>query len=483
MKTYERVIRGATVATASDRYVADIGIKDGKIAAIGHDLAKGEEETDASGRIVTPGGIDSHVHIAQISSMGVWTADDFESGTRSAMCGGTTTTISFAAQHRGQSLRKVVDEYHARADGKTYIDYAFHLIVTDPNEQVLGQELPALIADGLTSFKIYTTYDAMKLSDRQILDIFALARRHGAMTMVHCENHDAMTWLAEKLVASGRTRPKYHCFSHNMTVESEATHRVIALAEIVDTPVLIVHVSGRQAMDEIRRARARGLKVFAETCPQYLFLTQDDLDKSGFDGAMCMCSPPPRDKINQEYVWQGLRDGLFDVYSSDHAPYRFNDPKGKMFAGKDANFKKIPNGVPGLEVRMPLLFAEGVLKGRLSLEKFVALSATNPAKLYGLAPQKGSIAVGADADLVIWDSTREVTVSQKLLNDAMDYTPYEGMKVTGWCDEVFSRGELVAKGGKPVAKAGRGRYLAHGPSDWSKPLGRSIFPEDISDIF
>jgi dihydropyrimidinase len=483
MKTYERVIRGGIVATASDRYVADIGIKDGKIAAIGHDLVKGEEETDASGRIVTPGGIDSHVHIAQISSMGVWTADDFESGTRSAMCGGTTTTISFAAQHRGQSLRKVVDEYHARADGKTYIDYAFHLIVTDPNEQVLGQELPALIADGLTSFKIYTTYDAMKLSDRQILDIFALARRHGAMTMVHCENHDAMTWLAEKLVASGRTRPKYNCFSHNMTVESEATHRVIALAEIVDTPVLIVHVSGRQAMDEIRRARARGLKVFAETCPQYLFLTQDDLDKSGFDGAMCMCSPPARDKINHEYVGQGLRDGLFDVYSSDHAPYRFNDPKGKMFAGKDANFKKIPNGVPGLEVRMPLLFAEGVLKGRLSLEKFVALSATNPAKLYGLAPQKGSIAVGADADLVIWDSTREVTVSQKLLNDAMDYTPYEGMKVTGWCDEVFSRGELVAKGGKPVAKAGRGRYLAHGPSDWSKPLGRSIFPEDISDIF
>jgi len=483
MAIYDHVIRGGKIATAADSFVADIGVKDGKIVAIGHELARGENETDARGRIVTPGGIDSHVHIAQISSMGVWTADDFESGTRSAMCGGTTTTISFAAQHRGQSLRKVVDEYHARADGKTYIDYAFHLIVTDPNEQVLGQELPALIADGLTSFKIYTTYDAMKLSDRQILDIFALARRHGAMTMVHCENHDAMTWLAEKLVASGRTRPKYHCFSHNMTVESEATHRVIALAEIVDTPVLIVHVSGRQAMDEIRRARARGLKVFAETCPQYLFLTQDDLDKSGFDGAMCMCSPPPRDKINQEYVWQGLRDGLFDVYSSDHAPYRFNDPKGKMFAGKDANFKKIPNGVPGLEVRMPLLFAEGVLKGRLSLEKFVALSATNPAKVYGLAPQKGSIAVGADADLVIWDATREVTVSQKLLNDAMDYTPYEGMKVTGWCDEVFSRGELVAKGGKPLAKAGRGRYLPHGPSDWSKPLGRSIFPEDISDIF
>ncbi|MBL8831031.1 MAG: dihydropyrimidinase [Rhodospirillales bacterium] len=483
MAAYDRVIRGGNVATAEGSRVADIGIKAGKIAAIGEDLPRGEDETDAHGRIVTPGGIDSHVHIAQVSGMGVWTADDFESGTRSAMCGGTTTTISFAAQHRGQSLRKVVDEYHARAAGKTYIDYAFHLIVSDPTEQVLGQELPALIADGLTSFKIYTTYDALKLSDRQILDVLALARRHNAMTMVHCENHDAMTWLAEKLIASGRTRPKYHCFSHNMPVEREATHRVIALAEMLDTPVLIVHVSGREAMDEIRRARARGLKVYAETCPQYLFLTQDDLDKSGFDGAMCMCSPPPRDKANQEHVWIGLRDGLFDVFSSDHAPYRFDDPKGKKVAGTDASFKKIPNGVPGLEIRMPLLFAEGVLKGRLTLERFVAVTATNPAKIYGLAPQKGAIAIGADADLVVWDHERELTVSQRLLHDAMDYTPYEGMKVKGWADLVFSRGELVAKGGEPLAKAGRGRYLAHGPSDWSKPLGRSIFPEDISDIF
>jgi dihydropyrimidinase len=482
MTTYDSVIRGGRLATAAGSFVADIGIKDGRIVAIGEGLAKGADETDARGRIVTPGGIDSHVHIAQVSGMGIWTTDDFESGTRSAMCGGTTTTISFAAQHRGNSLRKVVDEYHQRAAGKTYIDYAFHLIVSDPTEQILGQELPALIADGLTSFKIYTTYDALKLSDRQILDIFALARRHGAMTMVHCENHDAMSWLAEKLVASGRTRPKYHCFSHNMPVEREATHRVIALAEMLDTPVLIVHVSGREAIDEIRRARQRGLKVFAETCPQYLFLTQEDLDKSGFDGAMCMCSPPPRDKINQEFVWAALREGVFDVFSSDHAPYRFEGKDGKK-EGAAMHFKKVPNGVPGVEIRLPLLFAEGVLKGRLSLERFVEVTATNPAKVYGLYPQKGAIVVGGDADLVVWDAEREVTISQKMLHDAMDYTPYEGLKTKGWVDLVFSRGELVAKGGEPLAKPGRGRYLPHGPSEWSKPLGRSIFPEDISDIF
>jgi len=482
MAAYDSVIRGGRLATAAGSFVADVGVKDGRIVAIGEGLARGANETDARGRIVTPGGIDSHVHIAQVSGMGIWTTDDFESGTRSAMCGGTTTTISFAAQHRGDSLRKVVEEYHRRAAGKTYIDYAFHLIVSDPTEQVLGQELPALIADGLTSFKIYTTYDALKLSDRQILDIFALARRHGAMTMVHCENHDAMSWLSEKLIASGRTRPKYHCFSHNMPVEREATHRVIALAEMLDTPVLIVHVSGREAIDEIRRARQRGLKVFAETCPQYLFLTQDDLDKSGFDGAMCMCSPPPRDKANQEFVWAALREGIFDVFSSDHAPYRFEGKQGKK-EGAAGHFKKVPNGVPGIEIRLPLLFAEGVLKGRLSLERFVEVTATNPAKVYGLYPQKGAIVVGGDADLVVWDTEREITVSQKMLHDAMDYTPYEELKTKGWVDLVFSRGELVVKGGEPLAKPGRGRYLPHGPSEWSKPLGRSIFPEDISDIF
>jgi dihydropyrimidinase len=483
MTSYDLVIRGGTLATAGESFVGDIGIKDGLIASLGRDLPKGAKEIDARGKLVTPGGIDAHCHVAQISSTGVWTADDFESATRSAMCGGTTTIVPFAAQHRGQSLREVVKEYHARAEGKTSIDYSFHLIVSDPHETALGQELPALIEDGYTSFKIYTTYDALKLSDKQVLDILALARRKRAMVMIHAENHDAMSWLAEKLIASGRKRPVYHCFAHNMTVESEATHRVIALAEMIDQPILIVHVSGREAIEEIRRARAKGLKVFAETCPQYLFLTQEDLDKQGLLGRMCMCSPPPRDKINQDYVWRGLADGLFDVFSSDHAPYRFDDPEGKMRGGPDAHFKMIPNGVPGLEVRLPLLYAEGLLKGRITLERFVALAATNAAKIYGLYPRKGSLAIGADADIAIWDPEREVTVSQSILHDNMDYTPYEGMKVKGWIDTTISRGEIVSIKGEPLAKPGRGRFLPKDKPDAAIPAGRSIFTEDISDIF
>jgi dihydropyrimidinase len=258
---------------------------------------------------------------------------------------------------------------------------------------------------------------------------------------------------------------------------------VIALAEMIDTPILIVHVSGREAIEEIRRARAKGLKVFAETCPQYLFLTQEDLDKKGFLGAMCMCSPPPRDKANQAFVWQALSDGLFDVFSSDHAPYRYNDPNGKLKNGPTAHFNQVPNGVPGLEVRLPLLYAEGLLKGRVSLERFVALGSTNAAKIYGLYPQKGSLAVGADADIAIWDPERELTVMQAILHDNMDYTPYEGMKVKGWIDTTLSRGQVVAVKGEPVAKPGRGRYLPKAKPDAAIPLGRSIFTEDISDIF
>ncbi|MCZ8123126.1 MAG: dihydropyrimidinase [Tagaea sp.] len=483
MAAYDTVVRGGTIATAGESFRGDIGIKDGKIAALGENLPKAEVDIDARGRLVTPGGIDAHCHVAQLSGMGVMTADDFESATRSAMCGGTTTIVPFAAQHRGQSLRQVVKDYHARADGKASIDYAFHLILSDPNETVLGQELPALIEDGYTSFKIYTTYDALKLSDRQILDVLSLARRKRAMVMIHAENHDAMSWFAEKLIASGRTRPVYHCFSHNMPVEREATHRVIALAEMIDQPILIVHVSGREAIEEIRRARAKGLKVFAETCPQYLFLTQEDLDKKGFLGAMCMCSPPPRDKANQAFVWQALSDGLFDVFSSDHAPYRYDDPNGKLKNGPNAHFKQVPNGVPGLEVRLPLLYAEGLLKGRISLDRFVALGSTNAAKIYGLYPQKGSLAIGADADIAIWDPDRELTVTQSILHDNMDYTPYEGMRVKGWIDTTLSRGEVVAVKGEPVAKPGRGRYLPKAKPDAAIPLGRSIFTEDISDIF
>ena len=481
MTDFDLVIRGGKVATAAETFDADVGVREGRIVALGTGLAKGAREIDARGKLVLPGGIDSHCHVAQISSTGIMTADDFESGTRSAACGGTTTIMPFAAQHRGQSLRQVVRDYHARAEGKAMVDYAFHLIISDPTEQVLGQELPALIRDGYTSFKIYTTYDALKLSDRQVLDVLALARREGAMVMVHAENHDVIAWLSERLVAAGRTAAKYHAVAHHPIAEREATGRVISLAELLDVPVLIVHVSGHEAIEEIRRAQARGLRVYGETCPQYLFLTAEDLDRDGFEGAKCMCSPPPRDKANQDSVWRALAGDVFSVFSSDHAPYLFDGPQGKQAGMKAGGFKKVPNGVPGLEVRLPLLFSEGVLTDTISLPQFVALTATNHAKLYGLKG-KGTIAIGADADLCVWDPTVERTIGRAMLHDAMDYTPYEGRRVRGWPTTVISRGEIVAENFEPVARPGRGRFLACDKPEPARPKGRWPFDAELKAI-
>ena len=456
MSDYDLVVRNGTVATAADVFRADIGVADGRIATIGAKLGRGRREIDAQGKIVTPGGVDSHCHIAQRSSLGVMTADDFFTATRSAACGGTTTVIPFAAQYRGMSLRQVVKDYHASAEGKAVVDYAFHLIISDPTEQVSGQELPALIKDGYTSFKIYMTYDLLKLDDRQILEVLTVARRERALVMVHAENHDVISWLSEKLLTSGHSAPRFHAVAHAPIAEREATSRAISLAELMDVPILIVHVSAREAMEQIRLAQDRGLKVYAETCPQYLFLTADDLDRPGFEGAKYMCSPPPRDKANQEAVWRGIETGVFEVFSSDHAPYRYDDPEGKMKHGRNAPFKKVANGVPGLEVRTALLFSEGVGKGRIDLPKFVAVTATNATKLYGLYPRKGTIAVGADADLAIWDPEKSVTITQSMLHDAMDYTPYEGRQIKGWPVITLVRGEPVAEDGEFVGKAGRG---------------------------
>ncbi|MEM7222601.1 MAG: dihydropyrimidinase [Pseudomonadota bacterium] len=471
MSDFDLVIRGGRVVTASDTMDCDVAVKDGRIVALGHGLARGAEEVDATGLLVLPGGIDSHCHIEQDSSTRIQTADDFASATVSAAFGGTTMVIPFAAQHRGQSLRDVVEAYHAKAGPKAVIDYAFHLIVSDPSEQVLGQELPALIQDGYSSFKIYMTYDALKLDDYQILDVLFTARREGALTMVHAENHDVIRWLTDKLLAGGHEAPKFHAVSHARIAEGEATNRAIALAELIDTPLLIVHVSAQEAMEAIGRAQARGLKVYGETCPQYLFLTADDLDRDGMEGAMYCCSPPPRDKATQEVLWQGLASGLFQVFSSDHAPYRFDDT-GKLAAGPKAGFHKIANGVPGIEVRLPLLFSEGVGKGRIDLHQFVALAATNAAKIYGLYPRKGTIAVGADADIALWDPAREVTIAWADLHDNVGYTPYEGRRVTGWPVRVFSRGRTVVADGALHVERGSGQFQPCAIPEAARPRGR-----------
>jgi dihydropyrimidinase len=467
MSRFDLVIRGGLVATAADASRCDVGIRGGRVVALAERLDGGARVIAADGMLVLPGGIDAHCHLDQpraqgLASAGAVMADDFASGTLSAAFGGTTTIIPFAVQHRGQSVRAAVEDYHRRAAGKALIDYGFHLIVSDPTPAVLEDELPELLAHGYSSVKVYMTYEAMRLSDRQILDVLDTCRRHGALTMIHAENYECLTWLTEKLEAEGKTAPRHHADSRPMPVEREATHRAAMLAEVAQARLLIVHVSGAQALDEIRHARARGVQIYAETCPQYLLLSEADLDLPDFEGAKCMCSPPPRDAANQALIWQGIADGSFDIFSSDHAPYRF-DALGKLLNGKIAPFRKVANGIPGLETRAPLLFSEGVAAGRISLQRFVELNSANAARLYGLYPRKGTIAIGADADIAIWDPQKKTTISNRMLHHNVDYTPYEGREITGWPVTVISRGEVVCDRGELAAPAGRGRFLQRQP--------------------
>ena len=459
------VIRNGTVATASDTFKADIGITGGRITAIAEKLTAGRE-IDATGKLVLPGGIEAHCHIAQESATGGMTADDYRSGSISAAYGGNSCFVPFAAQHRGMGVIETLDLYDSRAEGASVIDYGYHLIVADPTEKALTEELPQAFARGVTSFKVFMTYDLMKIDDGQFLDILSVAKRHGALTMVHAENSGIIKWISDRLVAAGHTQPRYHAISHPVAAEAEAINRAITLARFVDAPLLIVHVSTPEGAGLVAKARLEGAKIFGETCPQYLFLTKEDLDRPGMEGAKFMCSPPVRDTATQEALWRHLQAGTFSVFSSDHAPYRF-DASGKLSKGPDASFKQIANGMPGIALRLPLLFSEGVRGGRITLNQFVALGATNAAKLYGMHPQKGTIAIGADADIAIWDpeETRTVTVEDQ--HDNMDYTPFEGRQVTGWPVTVLSRGEAVIEGGRLVAEPGRGRFVHRARPDFT----------------
>ncbi len=457
---FDTIIRNGTVATASDTFVCDIGILDGKIASLSAGLGDAAEIIDATGLFVLPGGIDSHVHLDQPSGEGVVMADDFESGTRSAVIGGNSTVLTFCMQENGQTLREALKEYHAKAEGKCYTDVAFHLVITDPTAEVLGQELPALVAAGYTSLKVFMTYEGLRLRDDQILDTLDAARRTGALVMVHCENEDAIRYLIGRHEDEGKFAPKYHASTRPIAAEREATHRALSLAEIVDVPIVIVHVSNREAMEEIRRARMRGQKIAGETCPQYLMLTAADLDQDALEGAKFVCSPPPRDTQSQDACWEGLEQDVFDLFSSDHCPFRYDDPQGKLNERGKRSFRWIPNGIPGVATRLPILFSEGVMKGRISLNQFVAQTSTNHAKLYGLYPHKGTIAVGADADIALWDPARKVTITNDLLSHGSDYTPYEGLEVQGWPIRLLLRGKSVLNDGLLAdAKAG-GQYVS-----------------------
>jgi dihydropyrimidinase len=465
------VIRGGRVATAVDEFDADIGIENGIIAVIGRNLPAGANEIDARGRLALPGGIDAHAHIEQVSSAGIVNSDTFESATVSAAHGGTTTAICFAAQHRGMNLQTVVGDYMALAKKGAVVDYTFHLIIADPTDATLKEHVPALVAQGHSTLKVFMTYDLLNVGDEKLLDILLAARQNKALVCVHAENHGMVSWMGKRLVEKGYTAPKFHTISHPRGCEAEAFNRLIAFAELIDQPIMIFHVSTAEGVATIRAARGRGLKVFAETCPQYLFMTGKDADKPGLEGAKWMCSPPPRTEADQEAIWQGLALGDLQVISSDHAPYAF-DATGKLSAGPNPTFKQIANGMPGIEARLPVLFDAMVSKGRLGLQKFVEVTATAPAKIYNLHPRKGSIAIGADADIVLWDPKRQVTLTDAMMHDGARYTPYAGRTITGWPTTVLRRGEVIVNDGKLTAKPGSGAWLPRAGGAAAAPLGR-----------
>ncbi len=473
MGEYDLVVRGGTVATGAGAFRADVGIRGGRVAAVGERLDHdGAAVLDAGGLLVLPGGVDTHCYLEQLQPGGLCDEESFATGSASALAGGTTTAVTFSAQFKGHRIRETLAEYRRRAERGAMIDYGFHQIITDPTDAVVREEVPEIVAAGIRSLKVFLTYDPLYLDDRQFLRVLAAARRAGALVTVHCENHHAINWRTEALLAAGLTAPKHHAWSRPPVVEREATHRAIALAELVDQPIQVFHVSCAEAAEEIARAQARGLKVWGETCPQYLTLTAADMDRPGFEGAKFMCSPSPRTGEEHERVWGMIRRGVLDVVSSDHSGYSFGGDKGKRVNGEDASFRDIPNGVPGVGSRLPLLFSEGVAKGRIGLDLFVRLVAENPARLFGLYPRKGTVAPGSDADLVLWNPSRRVTITTALLQHAIDYTPYEGTEVTGWPVAALRRGELVMRDGKVQAEPGSGLFLPRGPYDLIRPTGR-----------
>jgi dihydropyrimidinase len=453
-------IRNGTIVTASDRTVADLGVREGRIVTLGRDLPPAAEEIDATGLLVLPGGVDAHCHIEEPSYQGAALADDFASATLAAACGGTTTVISFVNCLPGTGpMRATLEAYQEKARARARIDFAFHILLGDLPAGGIAQELPALMEDGHLSVKVFMTYDGYRLDDQRILSVMDITRRSGGITMVHAENGDCVHWLSDRLAGAGRTTLGAFATSAPPAAEREATHRAIALAEIAGARALLVHVSAADALEQIRWARQRGLPILAETCPQYLLRTKTDLDTPGWEAARFLCSPPLRTLQDAGELWRALAGGMLDLVSSDHCAFTL---KTKMAAGtRNAvpDFRHVPPGLPGLETRLMLLFQEGVTAGRLTLEQFVALTATNPAKIYGLYPCKGSLMPGADADIVLWDPQAAHVIQHSTLHDACDFTPYEGQVVTGMPVMTFSRGDCLWDRGEITARPGRGQRV------------------------
>ncbi|MFZ0521251.1 MAG: dihydropyrimidinase [Candidatus Acidiferrales bacterium] len=453
---FDTVIRNGTIVTATDAYVSDVGIVDGKISVIGADLpvnAAGKL-IEARGMMVMPGGIDVHTHL-DMPFGGTKSADDFESGTIAAAYGGTTTLIDFAIQYKGQTLRQAFDTWMKKADGKAVIDYAFHCIITDIAGAQLD-EMKAFVREGVPTFKLFMAYPGVfMLDDASIFKAMSAAANSGGMICMHSENGGAIDVIVQRALAEGKRAPKYHALTRPVTLEAEATARAIALAEIAGTPVYIVHLSCNEALEKVREARDRGLRVYAETCPQYLYLSLENMDAPGFEGAKYVFTPPLREKWHQEKLWQGLAKDDLQVVSTDHCPFCMKEQKE---LGKD-DFTKIPNGGPGIEHRLSLVYNGGVHGGKFSPNRFVQLVSTAPAKLFGLYPRKGTVAVGSDADLIVFDPNEEQIIGVKTHHMRVDYSMFEGTRVKGVTKTVLSRGRMIIDNGRFTGKVGAGEFL------------------------
>ncbi|MBI2390354.1 MAG: dihydropyrimidinase [Deltaproteobacteria bacterium] len=452
------VIKNGTVVTAIDTYAGDVWIENDKIVAITAPGAStgmtADKVIDAAGKLVMPGGIDAHTHL-DMPFGGTTSSDDFETGTIAAAHGGTTTLVDFAIQTKGGSLRQAVDTWHGKAEGKSAIDYGFHTIITDVNPGTL-EEMGGLVKEGITSFKLFMAYPGvLYVDDGQIFRAMQRARDLGGLICMHAENGIALDVLIEQALARGETAPKYHSLSRPQIAEAEGTHRALALAEMAGAPVYIVHLSAPRALEKVVEARDRGLPAFAETCPQYLFCSLDDLAREGFEGAKYVCTPPLRPREMQADIWRGLKTNDLQVVSTDHCPFCM---KGQKDLGRES-FAKIPNGMPGVETRMYLMWDGGVRAGHISPNRFVEITSTAPAKIFGMFPQKGTIAPGSDADILVWDPDKEHVLSVETLHMRVDYSPFEGRVVRGAPTHVLSRGEVVVEQGKFASKKGRGKFL------------------------
>jgi dihydropyrimidinase len=449
------LIKHGTIVTATDQYQGDVYVDGETISTIGTSLEMAADRViDAAGKYVLPGGIDVHTHL-DMPFGGTKSADDFESGTRAAAFGGTTTIVDFAIQYKGQTLHHAWDTWMKKAEGNAVIDYGFHMIITDLTDQV-EEEMDALVRQGVTSFKLFMAYPGVfMLDDASIFRALLRTGQNGGTICMHAENGGVIDVLVKRALAEGKTAPKYHALTRPARAEAEATHRAIALAEIADVPIYIVHLSAAEALEMVTEARDRGLPAYAETCPQYLFLSYDNYEEPGFDGAKYVMSPPLRPKDTQDRLWRGLAFNDLQAISTDHCPFCMKEQKT---LGQD-DFSKIPNGAPGIETRMSLVYDGGVLPGRISLNRFVELTATSPAKIFGLFPRKGTIAPGSDADIVIFDPAKKTTLSAKTLHMKVDYNPYEGREVTGGVDTVVSRGRVVIDAGTFTGRAGGGSFL------------------------